>query len=47
MKRARFWMSLQRQPGYTGKLRFGYLTAVAFHQEVNEADDRDGMGRQL
>ena len=37
-------MSLRKQPDYTGRQRFDYLTAVALQREGNGVDDRRGTG---
>ena len=41
-RKVRFWMSLRRRPGYTGKPPFVYLTVVRFPGR-NEADGREDM----
>jgi hypothetical protein len=35
-------MSLRKQPDYTGRQPFDYLTAVALQREGNGVDDRRG-----
>ncbi|MEK7354136.1 MAG: hypothetical protein AABZ77_06500, partial [Chloroflexota bacterium] len=43
-RKVRFWMSLRRRPGYTGKPPFVPLTAAALLHWVNGVEDRGSMG---